>query len=103
MVASFGYISAFSEPIQEILHDLQMLESVKPVVESFKAIVSQPSTVQAPQLAFDTLTLNGISKQLGETRLIISHAEIHKGDKIALIGENGSGKSSLLNLSLIHI
>ena len=28
----------------------------------------------------------------------ISSATIHKGDKIALIGENGSGKSSLLNI-----
>lgn len=98
VVASFGYISAFSEPIQEILYDLQMLESVKPVVESFQAIVSQSSSIQSPQLSFDSLSLNGISKQLGESRLSIAQAEIQKGDKIALIGENGSGKSSLLNI-----
>lgn len=98
VVASFGYITAFSEPIQEILYDLQMLESVKPVVQSFQAIVSRPSAVQAPQMSFETLMLNHITKRLGESSLTIPHVEIRKGDKIALIGENGSGKSSLLNI-----
>lgn len=98
VVASFGYITAFSEPIQEILYDLQMLESVKPVVQSFQMIVSRPSAVQAPQMSFGTLTLKHITKQLGEYSLTIPHAEIRNGDKIALIGENGSGKSSLINI-----
>ena len=97
-MASFGYITAFSEPIQEILYDLQMLESVKPVVQSFQAIVSRPSAVQAPQMSFESLMLNHITKRLGESSLTIPHVEIRKGDKIALIGENGSGKSSLLNI-----
>lgn len=98
VVASFGYITAFSEPIQEILYDLQMLESVKPVVQSFQAIVSRPSAVQAPQISFESLMLNHITKRLGESSLTIPHVEIRKGDKIALIGENGSGKSSMLNI-----
>ena len=98
VVASFGYITAFSEPIQEILYDLQMLESVKPVVQSFQAIVSRPSAVQAPQMSFETLMLNHITKRLGLSSLTIPHVEIRKGDKIAIIGENGSGKSSLLNI-----
>lgn len=98
VVASFGYITAFSEPIQEILYDLQMLESVKPVIKSFQTIVKHPSSIQAPQHSFETITLKNLSKQLGESTLKISFATIHKGDKIALIGENGSGKSSLLNI-----
>ena len=98
VVASFGYINAFSEPIQEILYDLQMLESVKPVIKSFQNIVGRPVSVQAPQHSFDTITLKNISKQLGESKLIITSATIQKGDKIALIGKNGSGKSSLLNI-----
>ena len=91
-------ITAFSEPIQEILYDLQMLESVKAVIKSFQSIVKHPSSIQAPQLSFETITLKNLSKQLGESTLKISSATIHKGDKIALIGENGSGKSSLLNI-----
>ena len=98
VVASFGYITAFSEPIQEILYDLQMLESVKPVIKSFQTIVKHPSSIQSPQPSFETITLKNLSKQLGESTLKISFATIHKGAKIALIGENGSGKSSLLNI-----
>ena len=98
VVASFGYINAFSEPIQEILYDLQMLESVKPVVKSFRLMIERPSSLQDPQHSFGTLTLKQISKQLGESNLTVSSATIHKGDKIALIGDNGSGKSSLLNI-----
>ena len=61
VVASFGYINAFSEPIQEILYDLQMLESVKPVIKSFQNIVGRP--VQFKHLTFfDTMTLKNISK-----------------------------------------
>ena len=75
-----------------------MLESVKPVIKSFQTIVKHPSSIQAPQLSFETITLKNLSKQLGESTLKISFATIHKGDKIALIGENGSGKSSLLNI-----
>ena len=75
-----------------------MLESVKPVVQSFQAIVSRPSAVQAPQISFESLMLNHITKRLGESSLTIPHVEICKGDKIALIGENGSGKSSMLNI-----
>ena len=97
-MASFGYITAFSEPIQEILYDLQMLESVKPVIKSFQTIVKHPSSIQAPQLSFETITLKNLSKQLGKSTLKISSATIHKGEKIALMGENGSGKSSLLNI-----
>lgn len=98
VAASLGYITAFSEPIQEILYDLQMLESVKPVLKSFQDIVQHQPAVQNPLLSFDRITLENISKQLGDLTLTIPYASISKGDKIALIGENGSGKSSLLNI-----
>ena len=75
-----------------------MLESVKPVVKSFQSMIERPFSLQDPQPSFGTLTLKQISKQLGESNLTISFATIHKGDKIALIGDNGSGKSSLLNI-----
>ena len=61
-------------------------------------MLGDPFQFQAPQHSFDTITLKNISKQLGESKLIITSATIQKGDKIALIGKNGSGKSSLLNI-----
>ena len=94
MVASFGYITAFSEPIQEILYDLQMLESVKPVIKSFQTIVKHPSSIQSPQPSFKTITLKNLSKQLGESTLKISFATIHKGDRLPLMVNNDSVKTT---------
>ncbi|MFY7878602.1 MAG: ABC-F family ATP-binding cassette domain-containing protein [Lacibacter sp.] len=43
--------------------------------------------------------LKHISKQYGETRIVTdAEAEIERGDKIALIGANGKGKSTLLRI-----
>lgn len=44
-------------------------------------------------------TLNHIDKQFGENIILKdAHAEILRGDKIALIGANGKGKSTLLRI-----
>jgi ATP-binding cassette, subfamily F, member 3 len=44
-------------------------------------------------------TLNGVSKRYGNlTILDHANAEINRGDKIALIGANGKGKSTLLRI-----
>jgi len=43
--------------------------------------------------------LNGISKSYGEIEILKeAKARIHRGDKIALIGANGKGKSTLLRI-----
>lgn len=43
--------------------------------------------------------LKHITKHFGETRIVTNtHAEIERGDKIALIGANGKGKSTLLRI-----
>ncbi len=98
VAASISYISAFSGPIQEILYDVQMLESVKPVKESFLSVVNQPVQLKREVHSFHTLQLKNIRKNIGQLVLDIPELTIQKGDKIALIGENGSGKSSFLNL-----
>lgn len=98
VAASISYISAFSGPIQEILYDVQMLESVKPVKESFLSVVNQPVQLKSEVHSFHTLQLKNIRKSIGQLVLDILELTIQKGDKIALIGENGSGKSSFLNL-----
>jgi ATP-binding cassette subfamily F protein 3 len=44
-------------------------------------------------------TLNNISKSYGKTEILKNtSAEINRGDKIALIGANGKGKSTLLRI-----
>ncbi len=44
-------------------------------------------------------TLKNINKSFGENKILTNaHAEINRGDKIALIGANGKGKSTLLRI-----
>lgn len=44
-------------------------------------------------------TLKDINKSFGENKILTNaHAEINRGDKIALIGANGKGKSTLLRI-----
>ncbi|HVZ96480.1 MAG TPA: ATP-binding cassette domain-containing protein [Chitinophagaceae bacterium] len=44
-------------------------------------------------------TLKNVSKNFGQTKIVErAHAEINRGDKIGLIGENGKGKSTLLRI-----
>ena len=44
-------------------------------------------------------TLNDLDKSFGENSILTkAHAEINRGDKIALIGANGKGKSTLLRI-----
>ena len=82
----------FLNQYRKSFYDLQMLESVKPVIKSFQNIVGRPVSVQAPQHSFDTITLKNISKQLGESKLIITSATIQKGIKLRLLVRMGLEK-----------
>ncbi|MDR1605733.1 MAG: ABC transporter ATP-binding protein/permease [Streptococcaceae bacterium] len=98
VVASMGYLTAFSEPFQEILYDVQMLASVQQVKMSFLALVGQPVVVKQAISDFSTLSFKQVEVTREAFKLRISDLEIHAGDKIALVGDNGTGKSTLLNV-----
>lgn len=98
IVASLSYINAFSKPIQETLYDIQMLELVKPIKLSFQEIISRPASLKTPIKLFDTIELKNIKKQIGDKLLTIPTLSIKYGEKIVVVGENRSGKSSFLNL-----
>lgn len=96
--ASLAYITAFSEPIQEILYDIQMLNSVKTVKTSFLALVSRLNAPKKPVQSFKRLELVDVSEKVGQLVLQVANLTVSHGDKIALIGDNGSGKTTFLNI-----
>lgn len=76
-------------------------------LDKLDVIEAPDTTIPVMNINFDVAvqpgkiicTLNGVSKRYGNlTILDHANAEINRGDKIALIGANGKGKSTLLRI-----
>jgi ATP-binding cassette subfamily F protein 3 len=83
--------------VQSRVKSLERLDLIDDVVEenrrvNFKFTMNQQSGRYL-------ITLNQISKAYGEKQILKNtNAQIERGDKIALIGANGKGKSTLLRI-----
>ncbi len=86
-----------SNQVQSRVKALQRLERVNEVVDdnisvNFKFKFSQKS-------GRDVVTVDNVSKAYGDLKILSNaSARIERGDKIALIGANGKGKSTLLRI-----
>lgn len=86
-----------SNQVQSRVKALDRLDRVSEVVRdevsvNFKFKFSQKS-------GRDVVVLDGVSKSFGELEILDNaHARIERGDKIALIGANGKGKSTVLRI-----
>ncbi|MGE7775764.1 ABC-F family ATP-binding cassette domain-containing protein [Chitinophaga sp. NPDC101104] len=82
---------------QSIMKRLDKLERVEQVDNGPSKIRMNFSVDKIPGKIL--CTLNGVSKAYGQLRILQNaRAEINRGDKIALIGANGKGKSTLLRV-----
>ena len=86
--------AAMAQSIMKKLDKLERIEDTnleRPNIKINFSIEKQPGKVLC--------TLKDVSKSFGTTK-IVEHtgAEINRGDKIALIGANGKGKSTLLRM-----
>ncbi|SHN14846.1 ATP-binding cassette, subfamily F, member 3 [Cyclobacterium lianum] len=86
-----------SNQVQSRVKALDRMERVSEVVRdevsvNFKFKFTQKS-------GRDVVVLDGVSKSFGDLHILgNAHARIERGDKIALIGANGKGKSTLLRI-----
>lgn len=82
---------------QSIMKRLDKLERVEQVDNGPSKIRMNFSVDKMPGKIL--CTLNGVSKAYGPIKILENaRAEINRGDKIALIGANGKGKSTLLRV-----
>lgn len=97
LIERFRSKASKAKMVQSRIKALDKLDRVEPVAAagasvSFRFKCSKPS-------GRHVLSLSGASKSYGEHIILQNtHAEIEKGDKIALIGANGKGKSTLLRI-----
>ncbi|MFO7822401.1 MAG: ABC-F family ATP-binding cassette domain-containing protein [Cyclobacterium sp.] len=86
-----------SNQVQSRVKALDRMDRVSEVVRdevsvNFKFKFSQKS-------GRDVVVLDGVSKSFGDLKILDNaHARIERGDKIALIGANGKGKSTVLRI-----
>lgn len=84
------------------------VQSRKRAIERLKPEDLKASNIQRPYVRFPTpekqpgkmiFKIEGISKSYGDNHVIKNFSmEIHRGDKIGVIGNNGRGKSTLLKM-----
>ncbi|WP_215222791.1 ABC-F family ATP-binding cassette domain-containing protein [Echinicola shivajiensis] len=86
-----------SNQVQSRVKALERLEKVNEVISDEIAVNFKFKF--SKQSGRDVITLEHVSKAYGDVRILEnSTARIERGDKIALIGANGKGKSTLLRI-----
>ncbi|MCG8475406.1 MAG: ABC-F family ATP-binding cassette domain-containing protein [Cytophagales bacterium] len=86
-----------AKQVQSRVKSLERMDKVNEVVDE-KASVNFDFTFQTPSGRFVS-TLEHVSKSYGPIEILKDTSiQIEKGDKIALIGANGKGKSTLLRI-----
>jgi ATP-binding cassette, subfamily F, member 3 len=93
----FRYKASKSRQVQSRIKQLDKMEKIEEVVDD-NAYVNFKFTFKQ-QSGRHIINLHDVSKSYGDVH-ILSHANaaIERGDKIALIGANGKGKSTLLRI-----
>ena len=108
LIAFITYSSFVFEPITIISYLLTQFSSIKPALERFDKFMKIESEIDTshsevihPEFDFGDIQLNNVTlKYQNETALDNVSFRINKGERVAIIGSNGSGKSSLINLLL---
>lgn len=99
-VAAFGYVESFLMPINSLLYDVSMIQSVSSVKKRIldfmkenpaeekmrKKVLEKRIDLENITVSYDTFSMKGLSYTF------------EKGKKYALIGRSGSGKSTILSL-----
>lgn len=88
--------NSFINPIMIILNERNNLSSAQPIVVKVNKYFNLSNRDKNNAIHFNDLTFNNISLSINNKLLLSNlNIDIHKGDKIAIIGPSGYGKSTL--------
>ena len=95
-IERFRYKATKARQVQSRIKMLEKMERTELMAEDFSWNFSLPQVARTAQRV---ALLHGVRKSFG-TREVLQGAEleIHRGDRVALVGPNGCGKSTLLQI-----
>ena len=104
ILAFFQYIKNFTQPIQQITRVMNLVQTAMAASERIFEFLEMddepnPSDVKVNELN-DSITFENVSFGYDENEKIIKNLsfDVKKGDKIAIIGETGAGKTTIVKL-----
>lgn len=108
-VATFGYINSFIEPINNLMYDFNSVSSLKPIKNKVLTFLNNPTKNESRKklisvkkfqhkIIFENICINYDNFTLSNINCVFE-----KGKKYALIGHNGSGKSTMINVLMTYI
>ncbi|HNN93415.1 MAG TPA: ABC-F family ATP-binding cassette domain-containing protein [Pseudomonadota bacterium] len=101
-VERFRYKASKASQAQSRLKQIEKIE-VEELVETSRRAPSFRFTPDRPS-GRDVLTIDGVSKSYGEKRVLRDVSlVVRRGEKLAIIGPNGLGKSTLLKIALSRV
>lgn len=104
ILAFFQYIKNFTQPIQQITRVMNLVQTAMAASErifEFLEIDDEPNPSDAEiEKLNDSITFQNVSFGYYENEKIIKNLsfDVKKGDKIAIIGETGAGKTTIVKL-----
>ena len=105
IISFVGFSSYLLSPVDVLLHFTMLLKDVEPFMESYQKFMNYDLEDTVKDKAIEIIDeivkikFENVSFSLEEVNILDTLSfEIEKGDKVAFIGENGSGKTSCLNL-----
>lgn len=105
LITFYALLAYFSEPIKNLIGLQPMMQTAIIAAERLNDILDIPAEnkeLGISNIDFDNICFSGVDFRYGNHELVLKNIsfEISKGEKVAIVGESGCGKTTLAKLLL---